>query len=476
MKTKWPLPVFALITLLGLTSGPTVRGQGVAFTNLHSFVYTNGTGPVATPLLAGGVLYGTTRIDGENGFFSGYGSVFKVNTDGSGYTTLRVFTNGPDGGNLAAGLVLAGGLLYSPAAFGGASNYGTIFGLGTNGTGLTNLFNFPATSADFPYTNGPGAYPQGGLVFSGGLLYGTANGGGAAGWGTLFAIGTNGGGFTNLHHFAVSDGQMPSAALLLSGGTLYGMTPDGGNGVGTIFKVSTNGTGFTNLYTFSYLGGYPYTNDDGASPVGSLILNGNTLYGTTSSGGSNACGTLFKVNTDGSGFTPLYYFSGLAGTLQTNRDGAHPQSELTLYGNALYGTTQDGGGSGNGTLFRVNLDGSGFTTLYHFTATNNAAGTNADGAHPVGGLVASGSVLYGTASAGGVAGYGTVFSLLVPPPLTVALAGTNVIVTWPTNVNGFSLQSATNLAPPVTWSAVSGQYVVTNALSGKLKVFRLTHP
>jgi uncharacterized repeat protein (TIGR03803 family) len=454
-----------------------VPGQGVRFTNLYSFVYTNGTGPVASLLSSGGVLYGTTRTGGENGFSSGYGSVFKINPDGSGFATVRVFTNGPDGGNLQCSLVIAGDTLYGPAFFGGAFNYGTLFGLSTDGKHLTSLFNFPATSANLPYTNSYGAYPQGGLVISGPVLYGTANSGGSAGWGTLFAINTNGAGFTNFHNFAVSDGQSPSAALLLSGGTLYGMTPDGGeNAVGTIFKVSTNGTAFTNLYSFTYNGGYPYTNGDGASPLGSLILSGNILYGTASSGGTNASGAIFKINTDGLGFTTLHMFSGLGGTLKTNSDGANPQSELLLFNNSLYGTAMNGGHFGNGTLFRLNLDGSGFTTLYHFTATNNVAGTNSDGTHPVGGLIESGGVLFGTASAGGTAGFGTVFSLVVPPPLFITQAGMNVILSWPTNVSGFNLQSATNLTPPVTWSAVSGQHSVTNPTTGQQKFFRLTRP
>jgi uncharacterized repeat protein (TIGR03803 family) len=453
-----------------------VLGQGIGFTNLYNFVYTNGTGPVASLLSSGGVLYGPTRMGGENGFNSGYGSVFKLNPDGSGFATVRVFTNGPDGGNLQGSLALAGNTLYGPALFGGASNYGTLFGLSTDGTQLTNLFSFPATSASFPYTNSYGAYPQSGLVISGNVVYGTATSGGMSGFGTLFAVATDGTSFTNLHNFAVSDGQSPSAPLLLSAGMLYGMTPDGGaNAAGTIFKVSISGTGFTNLYSFTYDGGYPYTNADGARPLGSLVLSGNTLYGAASSGGSNASGTIFKINTDGSGFATLHTFSGLGGSLQTNDDGANPQSELLLFNDALYGTAMNGGQFGNGTLFRLNLDGSGFTTLYQFTATNNSAGTNADGAHPVAGLTQSGSVLYGTSSAGGAAGFGTVFSLLVPPSLFIAQVGTNVILTWPTNVSGCSLQSTTNLAPPVTWSVLSGQYAVTIPRTNKQEFFRLAN-
>lgn len=463
--------------LLALALGLSGRApaQGL-FTNLHSFVYTNGTGPVATLIAAGNTLYGTARTGGENGFFSGYGSVFKINTDGFGFNVVRVFTNGPDGGNLESSLVLAGSTLYGPAAFGGASNHGTLFGINTNGTGLTNLFNFPAASATFPYTNGPGTYPAAGLLLAGNTFYGSGNNGGAFGWGTIFAVNTNGSGFTNLHSFNFTDGQYPSAPLTLSSNLLYGTTAAGGaNGIGALFQLSTNGTGYTNFYSFSPPGGYPYTNSDGASPLGSLVPLDGSLYGTASSGGSNACGTVFKVNPDGSGFTALHQFGGMSGPQLTNSDGANPQSGLLLFSNQLYGTAANGGKAGNGTVFQLNLDGSGFTTLYHFSDTNNPAGTNTDGAHPFGGLVQSGGMLFGTASAGGTAAYGTVFSLLPPPPLFITLNGTNVIVSWPTNVTSFSLQSNTNLLT-TNWSAVSGQYAVTNPATGKLKFYRLMHP
>jgi len=84
--------------------------------------------------------------------------------------------------------------------------------------------------------------------------------------------------------------------------------------------------------------------------------------------------------------------------------------------------------------------------------------------------------LYGTASAGGASGYGTVFSILVPPPLTIAASGNNVVLTWPVNVTGFNLQSATNLAHPAIWEPVSGQHTVTNPISGRQKFYRLIHP
>src|SRR5882724_4689460 len=164
--------------------------------------------------------------------------------------------------------------------------------------------------------------------------------------------------FTNLYSFTGgSDGGVPYASLVLSGNTLYGTASGGGSsGNGTVFAVNTDGSGFTNLYGFT--GG-----NDGSAPYAGLILSSNTLYGTTAFGGSSGNGTVFAVNTDGSGFTNLYGFTG-------GNDGGAPAASLILSSNTLYGTASGGGGSGNGTVFAVNTDGSGFTNLYGFTGGN----------------------------------------------------------------------------------------------------------
>ena len=450
-----------------------------AFTNLHNFVFTNGTTPVAGLIASGNTLFGTTS-DYGGGTGGGSGSVFRLNTDDTSFTNLHTFTQGADGGNLVGSLVLAGNNLYGTALFGGASNYGCVFAINTDGSGLTNIYNFSALVYGGPTfgTNSDGAYPQCGLVLSGNTLYGTANAGGTIEWGTLFAVKTNGSAFTNLHNFGLADGQYPSGNLLLSGDTLYGVTADGGaNGYGTIFKLNTNGTSFTNIYSFTTksFGSSPSTNDDGAFPNSYLTLSGNTLFGTASEGGRFGNGTVFKLGTDGSQFAVLHHFSATNAATAVNSDGADPQSGLILLSNALYGTAFGGGDNGTGALFRLNTDGSGFTTLYSFSATNNLAGTNLDGAHPVGGLLLSGGSLYGTTSRGGTAGYGTLFSLLLPPPLYIALSGTNVILTWPANITGFNLESTTNLSSQV-WTAVSGQNQVTNPIVGTQKYYRLKHP
>jgi uncharacterized repeat protein (TIGR03803 family) len=137
--------------------------------------------------------------------------------------------------------------------------------------------------------------------------------------------------FTTLHSFNASDGATPYAGLILSGNTLYGTTlSGGGSGIGTVFALSTDGTGFRTVHEFSGWPLFYYTNREGAHPFAGLISSGNTLYGTAAYGGRYANGTIFAVHTDGTGFTNLHNF--------TNSDGAGPLAALILSGNTLYGT------------------------------------------------------------------------------------------------------------------------------------------
>src|SRR5665213_2290919 len=307
--------------------------------------------------------------------------------------------------------------------------------------------------------------------------------------------------FTTLHTFTAtdfntgtnSDGATPIGGLILSGNTLYGTAAGGGSsGNGTVFAVRTNGTGFTTLYSFTALSdGYYGTNSDGTIPEAGLILSGNTLYGTATGGGSGGNGTVFAVNTNGTGFTNLHSFMAMSTNSSgryTNSDGAIPGAGLILSGNTLYGTATQGGSEFAGTVFAVHTDGTGFTNLYSFTALSATSPyTNSDGATPDAGLILSGNTLYGTAFRGGSSGNGTIFSLSLgsvsapAPTLTIFPSGTNVVLTWPTNAAGFTLQSTTNLVSPAVWSTVSpgpvvvnGQYAVTNSTSGTNKFYQLS--
>jgi len=513
VKNLFLLP--ALIAGLGLL--PAGRATAQTFTTLHSFTalipaFTNSAGivrhnnsdgghPDADLILSGNTLYGT----GWDGGNSNAGTVFKINTDGTGFTILHKFTARSEeaGSNFANNdgakpdgvLVLLGNTLYGTAAKGGSSGYGALFAVNTDGTGFTTLHNFTAIDPD-TFANSDGATPYGGLVLSGNVLYGTANNGGNSGNGALFAINTDGSGFTNLHSFtainpdtgANSDGANPNAGLILSGQTLYGTTPGGGiSANGTVFKLNTDGTGFTALHHFTY-------GSDGGIPYAELILSGNALYGTTAYGGGSLNGTVFKLDTNGAGFTTLHTFTA-TGPGGTNSDGASPTAGLFLSGSTLYGTTFFGGRSGNGALFAVKTNGTGFTNLHSFTlGTGGADPVNSDGANPYAGLILSGNTLYGVAQVGGSSGSGTIFSLslepLSSPQLTITSSGANVILAWPTNYaevviredhyEAYYLCSTTNLASPVDWRfvfpmpvVVNGQLVVTNSVDDTKRFYRI---
>ncbi len=190
--------------------------------------------------------------------------------------------------------------------------------------------------------------------------------------------------------------------------------------------------------------------------------------GRPAGGGTSGYGTVFAVNTNGSGFTNLHSFTG--------SDGANPYAGLILSGNTLYGTAQQGGSSGAGAVFAINTDGTGFTNLHSFSAL--VSGTNSDGANPQARSILSGNTLYGTASAGGSSGNGTVFSLSFRPQLTIPRSGTNVILSWPTNVAGFdytgyTLQSAPALTGTFTnLPAATNPY--TNPITGPQQFYRLS--
>ena len=467
------------------------------FTTLHSFTNADGALPQAV-ILSGKTLYGTTYQGGKYG----YGVVFAVNNDGTGFTNLHSLNGGSDGGNPYAGVTLSGNILYGTASYGGSSDEGTVFKVNTDGTDFTPLLSFTGANDE--------AYPETGLLLSGNTLYGASGGPGSTS-GALFALNTNGTPFTTLHVFSpISGAQTTNSdgasvfgndALVLSGNTLYATAEIGGtNGTGTIFAVNTSGMGFTVLHSFAPVVGTspysnpPYTNSEGAFPDSGLVLSGNTLYGTATVGGTNGgTGTIFAINTNGTGFTTLYSFTATAGSqggYGTNSDGAYPSYvTLILSGNTLYGTTLYGGSAGNGTVFAVNTDGSGFTVLHSFTSGSGSGPNiiNSDGTEPDS-LVLSGNTLYGTAYEGGSSGNGTVFSLSFPPPqLHLISSGPYVSLTWPTNYAGFSysgyiLQSTTNLVSPV-WGTVSpgpvvvnGQNTVTNPVSGTQQFFRLNSP
>ncbi len=449
-KARW-LSLFAvgvlaasLICMIALPGG---RAATLSpYEVLYSFE--GGTIDGATPgsslTLSGTTLYGMTYGGGVNGF----GTIFMLDTATNVETVLYSFGAVKNDGEHPEGSpTLSGTTLYGTTNKGGANGNGTIFMFDTVTNVETVLYSFGEVTND-------GANPYDGtLTLSGSTLYGMTQGGGANGKGTIFKFDTTKNAETVLYSFAggKNDGAIPLGSLILSGTTLYGMTDSGGaNGKGTIFKFDTTKNAEKVLYSFA--GG----TNDGEDPIGSLTLSGTTLYGMTGMGGANGNGTIFMFHTKTKVETVLYSFGSV-----TN-DGAHPyDGALTLSGSTLYGMTQQGGANDVGTVFMFDTKTNVETVLYSF-----AGGTN-DGAYPQGDLTLSGTTLYGMTSEGGPNGVGTVFSLPDVPLSSISgnVNALRVLMTlsqpaWTTteNVNSSGAYAFGDLTP--------GKYTVTPSEPG----------
>jgi uncharacterized repeat protein (TIGR03803 family) len=323
-------------------------------------------------------------------------------------------------------------MIYGTTASGGANNdSGAIFRLDINGGPATVAYSFPSNS-----------FPAGPVILDGSTIYGMTFRGGTGGSDTIFKLDSTGSGYTSIHTFGGPDGRIPVGALTLVGSTLYGATNQGGtSNFGTIFSVDTDGSNYvahsfsgpdgsfpvgsltlgnSMLYGVTSSGvvfriGLETTSEieflyslSAGSPQGPLVVSGSTIYGMTASGGTGGSGTIFQLNIDGTGFTVLHNFLG--GT----DDGSLPSGALTLVGSTLYGTTQSGGTFDSGTVFSLNP--SSGAADKEFSLLHSFEGGIGDGASPQGSLVYSNGVLYGTTSGGGPTFNGTVFSVVAPIP------------------------------------------------------------
>ena len=413
------------------------------------FNYPQGAGGLVQA--TNGDLYGTTWGGGAYG----NGAVFGISPSGKLITQYSFCAQSgcPDGSNPYFGLVPAtDGNLYGVTDAGGANGYGTVFKITPAGE-LTTLYSFCAVSgcAD-------GSLPYAGLVqATDGNLYGTTRSGGASGAGTVFKI-TLSGNLTTLYSFSgAADGANPQATLAEApNGSLYGTTYGGGTGSGTIFTIALNGT-LTTLHTFN-------GSDGGASQAAFIVATDGNLYGTSKFGGAAGDGTIFEITPSGT-FTTLYAFSG--------SDGVWPNSALVQATDGkLYGTTEIGGTSGLGTIFKITLGGK-LATLYQFT------GPSSGGNNVYAGLAqATNGHLYGTTEQGGTSGEGTVFRLCVglcpfvkalpesaQAGAAVRILGTDLTTATNVTFNGvaatFTVASASEIDTTVPAGATSGTIAVT---------------
>ena len=467
----------ACVVLL-LSAVTTISSHAQTFKTLASFDGSNGLFPASSMQLTQGLdgnLYGTTGLGGSNCSTDGCGTVFKITPDGS-VTVIynfcaRQFCS--DGFSPSAGLALGfDGNFYGVTVDGGRFGDGTVFKITPSGK-VTTLFNFGRNHSGF--------IPVAALLAArDGSFYGTTTKGGQFCihfCGTVFKI-TPKGKYSVLHSFCAQsncpDGAIPEAPLIQGAdGNLYGTTGGGGaNNQGTVFKISTTGK-FATLYSFCAKANCA----DGSIPAGGLIqLSKNSFYGTTSeTAPDHFDGTVFKINGQGR-LTTEYTFCALANCA----DGNDPSSGMILAmdGN-FYGTTSSGGADHDGTIFKTTPQGN-LTSLYSFCSRNSCV----DGSSPDGLLQATNGSFYGVTTYGGTTDEGTIFSLsmglapfveAVPYAAkvgrTIKVLGQGLTGTTAVAFNGvtanFTVQSDTYLTATVPMGATTGSIIV-NTPSGNL--------
>jgi uncharacterized repeat protein (TIGR03803 family) len=399
---------FCILTFSGML-GLAALAQAQTFTTLYSFCSEASCADGSTPYAglleaANGSFFGTTYTGGSNNG----GTVFRIDTKG-GFKTIYSFcsqTGCADGSNPYAGLFQGPSRnFYGTTESGGAASAGAVFKLTPSGT-LSVVHSFDGSDGFTPYS---------GLVRApNGNFYGTTGGSGSGATisGTVFKI-TPAGKLTTLHQFCsktnCTDGANPWGVLVeAKDGNFYGTTSAGGThvcktrgeekiGCGTVFRITANGK-LTTLYNFCSLGGDNCT--DGVTPFAGLVeASDGSFYGTTSGGGANADGTVFRITAKGK-LNTVHSFQGA--------DGANPYAGLLRASDGhFYGTTTFGGANNAGAIFKLATTGK-LTTLYNFCSQPSCT----DGSFPHAALAqAADGRFYGTTSAGGDADGGTIFSL-----------------------------------------------------------------
>jgi len=353
------------------------------------------------------------------GFLTIVTPLFAADTEKVLYSFCSSGSNCADGQTPEASLIFdKGGNLYGTTFDGGAYGLGSIFQLtpGSDGAWTEKvLYSFCSATNCADGTN-----PEGVTFGKAGKLYGITQTGGGYGFGAIYQLASGKGGnwsYKVLYNFDASgaDGYYPYTGLIVGAtGNLYGVTEWGGTyGDGTVFQLTAGAKGKwmeKTLHSFNDNG------KDGYAPFSGLMFDpAGNLYGTTTVGGASGtgcgghgCGIVFQLTPGAKG---KWTEKVLRSFNDNGKDGHDPWAGVVrdAAGN-LYGTTSAGGASGCGTVFRLAPGAGGKWTEKVLHSFENDA---KDGCGPVAGLtVDTAGNLYGTTFYGGVYADGTVFELI----------------------------------------------------------------
>lgn len=387
------LPIWTCLLIASIVSCLSVpRAHTASLTTLVKFTYETGGNPSSGVVLDdSGNLYGTTI---EGGVFGdegavGEGGIFRLNLANNTLDSLAWFNGSTGLGSYANLMIDHAGKLYGTTNMSGQNGNGTIFRFDPGTSTISTVLAFDGTNGSTSATT---------LVAdSGGTFYGTTGLGGTFGQGTVFRFNSIANTLTTLFSFSGPNGAYPDSTLAIDAtGNLYGTTSRGGSeNRGTVFKYSLTDNSLSTLASFDH--------ENGDRPGGALLIDDSgNLFGITVLGGAYDKGTVFRFSTTTNTLTTLVSFDGANGSLP------HSGMIADAAGN-LYGTTSWGGidhdisEGGLGTVFRLDTATNALTTLVFFDGY--------EGKHPFGELAvdAEGN-LYGTTFGGG-SGFGTVFRI-----------------------------------------------------------------
>jgi uncharacterized repeat protein (TIGR03803 family) len=302
----------------------------------HAFKGNDGHQPAAGLLLIGEFLYGTTEVGGA----ADRGTVFRVSKSGD-FTLLNSLDTTSGHGPEASLVQGPDGKLYGTAMHGSADGLGSVFR--TDDAGALEVVH---AFSDLRGGGTDGWFSKAPLVLHpNGNFYGTTLAGGLWGEGSLFKL-SPAGDFTLLHSFLGGNnavGCKPQAGLTLAadGGMVGVNSFCGSMGAGTLFKLTPEGA-VSLLHTLS-------PRSHGSKPMGGLALRSDGRFYGTASKGAWGCGSVFSKSA-----SPRGSFKRLHAFAADGSDGCDPRGSLIVgKDGALYGTTTYGGANGSGTIFRL---------------------------------------------------------------------------------------------------------------------------
>jgi uncharacterized repeat protein (TIGR03803 family) len=345
-----------------------------------------------------GNLYGTTY---NGGVGSGYGTVFELSPNDDGgwnETAIYSFCSIPycaDGSEPFFSNVVFdnAGNLYGTTALGGTYDYGVVFELSPLGTSWTETVLYSFSNG---YYADDGGSPLNGLIIDpAGNLYGTT----CTGRGTVFELSPSPSGWVQQVLHAPANFPFTGVGLARDGsGNIFYI------GSSEVFELSPKRQGGFDHRKIHIFTGAP---NDGSSPMGTPSLDqAGNVYGMTSGGGTNNCGTIYKLSPEKNGnWTEkiLYSFK----CTEENSFGQVAGLALDAVGN-IYGSSFEGGKDSEGSVFELIAPTDKGSYKEKFLWSFNYK----DGWEPWGSLILDNTgKLYGTTSMGGSHDAGVLFEV-----------------------------------------------------------------